>query len=133
MQSRLNLLAQAGQSVWLDLITRDLLRNGELAQLIESDGVSGVTSNPSIFQKAVAQGTAYGSLIEGYTQRGMAPLQVYEALAITDIREACDLLAPVYERTQARDGYVSLEVNPHLAHDPSATLLEARRLSRRTR
>jgi hypothetical protein len=96
--------------------------------LIEFDGVCGVTSNPSIFQKAISQTAAYATLIGEYTRRGMSPEQVYEALTLNDIRTACDLLAPVYERTQARDGYVSLEVNPHLAHDADATLLEARRL-----
>lgn len=126
--SRLSLLRNAGQSVWLDFITRDLLRTGELAKLIDHDCVTGVTSNPSLFQKAISSGSAYEASIQNYSRQEMTPVQIYEALAIGDIREACDLFAPVYERTQARDGYVSLEVNPHLARDANATLLEARRL-----
>lgn len=126
--SRLTLLTGAGQSIWLDFITRDLLRTGELARLIDHDGVTGVTSNPSLFQKAISEGAAYETAIRTYAREGMTPSQIYEAIATEDIREACDLLAPVYERTQARDGYVSLEVNPHLARDPVATVTEARRL-----
>lgn len=114
--------------MWLDFITRDLLRTGELARLIDHDGVTGVTSNPALFQKAISEGAAYDAAIRTYAREGMTPLQIYEAIATEDIREACDLLAPVYERTQARDGYVSLEVNPHLARDPVATVTEARRL-----
>ncbi|MGE0114954.1 MAG: transaldolase [Steroidobacteraceae bacterium] len=126
--NRLHLLNAAGQSVWLDFITRDLLRSGDLARLIAVDGIAGVTSNPSLFQKAISNGTAYEKEISALARQGMTALQIYEALAIADIRDACDLLAPVYERTQTRDGYVSLEVNPHLADDATATLLEARRL-----
>jgi transaldolase/glucose-6-phosphate isomerase len=126
--SRLRLLTAAGQSVWLDFITRELLRSGELARLIADDGVAGVTSNPSLFQKAISTGTAYEAEISTLARQGMSALQIYEALAIADIRAACDLFVPVYERTRTRDGYVSLEVNPHLADDATATLLEARRL-----
>jgi transaldolase/glucose-6-phosphate isomerase len=126
--SRLRLLSAAGQSVWLDFITRELLRSGELARLIADDGVAGVTSNPSLFQKAISTGTAYEAEVSSLARQGMSALQIYEALAIADIRAACDLFAPVYERTRTRDGYVSLEVNPHLAEDATATLLEARRL-----
>ncbi len=126
--SRLTLLTGAGQSIWLDFITRDLLRTGELARLIDHDGVTGVTSNPALFQKAISEGAAYETAIRTHAREGMTPSQIYEAIAIEDIREACDLLAPVYERTQARDGYVSLEVIPHLARDPVATATEARRL-----
>ncbi len=126
--SRLRLLSAAGQSVWLDFITRELLRSGELARLIADDGVAGVTSNPSLFQKAISTGTEYEAEISTLARQGMSALQIYEALAIADIRAACDLFAPVYERTRTRDGYVSLEVNPHLADDATATLLEARRL-----
>lgn len=128
ISSRLTLLTTAGQSVWLDFITRDLLRNGELARLIDRDGITGVTSNPALFHKAISEGAAYEESIQAYARQGMTPLQIYEALATEDIRGACDLFAPVYERTQARDGYVSLEVSPHLARDPVATLIEARRL-----
>lgn len=127
-ESRLKALRRAGQSVWLDFITRDLLASGELARLIESDGVCGVTSNPSIFQKSISQMATYATLIDEYSRRGMEPEQVYESLALADIRAACDVLAPVYERTKARDGYVSLEVNPHVAYDADATLMEVQRL-----
>jgi len=126
--SRVRLLSRANQSVWLDFITRDLLRSGDLAKLIERDGVTGVTSNPAIFQKAISVGTAYEASIRAYAGKGTQALELYEALAIADIRDTCDLFAPVYERTHARDGYVSLEVNPHLASDSAATLIEARRL-----
>lgn len=126
--SRVRLLGAANQSVWLDFITRDLLRSGDLARLIEGDGVTGVTSNPAIFQRAISTGNAYEASIDTYASKGAQALQVYEALAIADIRDTCDLFAPVYKRTHARDGYVSLEVNPHLARDPAATLIEARRL-----
>ena len=121
-------LAACGQSVWLDNISRDLIESGELLRLIEDDGLAGVTSNPAIFEKAIAQGTQYRRLLGALRGTGLTPKAVYETLAITDIQDAADRFAGVYNASQRRDGYVSLEVAPDLAHDSAGTLHEARRL-----
>ena len=115
-----------GQSVWLDYIRRHLLRSGQLAALIRDDGLRGVTSNPSIFEKAIAGSTDYGDAIAGMADRSAG--EIYEQLAIEDIRAAADLLRPVYDQAQGGDGLVSLEVSPLLAHDTARTVEEARRL-----
>jgi len=118
-----------GQSVWLDDLRRDLFTSGEFTRLIAEDGLRGVTSNPSIFEKAIAGSTdCANALLHSQSRGDMDPAALYEALAIRDIRDAADLLRPVYERTQRADGYVSLEVSPYLAHDTRATIVEARRL-----
>lgn len=120
-----------GQSVWIDYIRRDLLTGGRLQQLIERDGVTGLTSNPSIFEKAIAAGGEYEQAIRAALRRGdVSSMKLYESLAIEDICMAADLMRPVYDATRGRDGYVSLEVSPHLAHDTEATILEAHRLWR---
>jgi 6-phosphogluconate dehydrogenase len=116
-----------GQSVWLDFIRRDAL-DGELQRFIEKDGLSGVTSNPSIFEKAIAESHAYDAAIPSLERQGKSAEQIYEALAIEDIRRAADLLRPIYDRRRGQDGFVSLEVSPHLARDTQGTLAEARRL-----
>ena len=121
-------LTQAGQSIWLDYIRRDMIENGELAQLIEEEGLRGMTSNPSIFEKAIAGGAHYNALVDEANRRGGGTNAVYESIVVRDIQDAADLLHPVYEATDAHDGYVSLEVSPHLAHDTRGTLAEARRL-----
>jgi len=121
-------LADFGQSVWLDYIQRDLIVSGELQRLIEAEGVSGITSNPSIFEKAIASSSAYDDLLLPLLQNGLTPEAIYERLAVRDIQEAADLLRPIYERTQHRDGYVSLEVSPKLAHETEKTVSEAMRL-----
>ena len=121
-------LTQAGQSIWLDYIRRDMIENGELAQLIEEEGLRGMTSNPSIFEKAIAGGAHYNALVDEANRRGGDTNAVYESIVVRDIQDAADLLHPVYEATDAHDGYVSLEVSPHLAHDTRGTLTEARRL-----
>ena len=121
-------LTQAGQSIWLDYIRRDMIENGELAQLIEEEGLRGMTSNPSIFEKAIAGGAHYNALVDEANRRGGDTNAVYESIVVRDIQDAADLLHPVYEATDAHDGYVSLEVSPHLAHDTRGTLAEARRL-----
>jgi transaldolase len=122
-------LARLGQSVWIDTIRRDLVERGGLARLIAEDGVSGLTSNPAIFEKAIAQGEEYAAAIVAARARvGDDPRAIYEALAIDDVRGAADLLRPVHERTGGADGFVSLEVAPDLAHDTAATIAEARRL-----
>ena len=118
-----------GQSVWLDYLRRSLFTSGEFRRLIAEDGLRGATSNPSIFEKAIAGSTDYLNALQGIERRGdMEPMALYEALAIRDIRDAADLLRPVYDSTARADGYVSLEVSPYLAHDTAATIDEARRL-----
>ena len=121
-------LLNYGQSVWLDYIRRDLFTSGELKRLIEEDGLRGMTSNPAIFEKAIA-GTDYTDLLQSLAARTDLDAKArYEILAIRDIQDAADLLRPVYESSKRRDGYVSLEVSPYLARDTQATLDEARRL-----
>jgi transaldolase/glucose-6-phosphate isomerase len=118
-----------GQSIWLDYIRRDLLKGGELQRLIDEDGLRGMTSNPSIFEKAIGESALYQDFLDSFA--GRADLDAkgrYEMLAIRDIQDAADLLAPVYKSTKRRDGYVSLEVSPYLGQDTNGTLDEARRL-----
>jgi transaldolase len=124
----LKTLAVHGQSIWLDFIRRGMITSGELAQMIERDGVTGITSNPAIFEKAIAGSHDYDDAIRTLAAQGKDKLAIYEALAIDDVRRATDLFRPVYNRTAARDGYVSLEVSPHLAHDADGTVNEAKRL-----
>lgn len=125
----LRALRESGQSVWLDYIQRKLLATGELERMVEEDGVTGVTSNPAIFEKAVADSDDYDDVTARMAREGSAdPKAVYEAIAMRDIREAADVLHSVYRETERRDGYVSLEVSPHLAHDTEGTVAEARRL-----
>jgi len=122
-------LAVYGQSVWLDYIRRGLITSGELARLIREDGLRGVTSNPAIFEKAITGSTDYSEALEEFQRRpDLDVVELYERLAIRDIQDAADVLRPIYEQTGRRDGYVSLEVSPYLAHDTKATLAEARRL-----
>src|SRR5664279_4080847 len=118
-----------GQSIWLDYIRRDLLKGGELQGLITEDGLRGMTSNPTIFEKAIAGSTQYQDFLDSLASRtNLDAKGRYELLAIRDIQDAADLLAPVYQSTKKRDGYVSLEVSPYLAHDTNGTIDEARRL-----
>jgi transaldolase len=123
------LLAQ-GQSVWLDYIRRDLIRTGELKRLVEEDGIRGVTSNPTIFEKAIAGSTDYDDALRALLAKDPKTdvRNLYERLAIEDIQMAADVLRSVYDETGAADGYVSFEVSPHLAHDTRATINEAKRL-----
>src|SRR5437870_4577385 len=122
-------LATYGQSVWLDYIRRGIITNGELARLLREDGLRGVTSNPAIFEKAIAGSTDYTAALEELQKRGdLDAMAIYEHLAIRDIQDAADVLRPVYEQTRRRDGYVSLEVSPYLARDTQQTIAEARRL-----
>jgi transaldolase/glucose-6-phosphate isomerase len=115
--------------VWLDYLHRGLFTSGEFERLIIEDGLRGVTSNPAIFEKAIAHSTDYAGTIQELEQhQHMEPVALYEALAIRDIRDAADLLRPVYDATARADGYASLEVSPYLAHDTAATIEEARRL-----
>lgn len=124
-------LRQYGQFVWLDFIRRSLIAGGELARLVEQDGLGGVTSNPAIFEKAIDGSNDYAAALEEISNDpGLGPKEVFELLAVKDIQDAADVLRPVYEEMVARDGYVSLEVAPDLAHDTEATVNEARRLWR---
>lgn len=116
-----------GQSIWYDNISRALLASGELQQLIDT-GITGVTSNPSIFEKAIAGSSDYDEALLILANQNESPEMIFEALAIDDIRATADLLRPVYESTGTADGYVSLEVNPHLAQDTEGTVSAARRL-----
>ena len=125
--SKLHELFQLGQAVWYDNISRALLDSGELQALID-DGVVGVTSNPSIFEKAIAKSEDYDAAIRELAQAGKSTNEIYEALALEDIGETADLLKPVYDKTGGTDGYISLEVSPTLAHDTAGTIAEARRL-----
>jgi len=118
-----------GQSVWLDNLSRKMLRDGELAGRVAEEGVRGVTSNPSIFHDAITKGDDYDEDIARRTAAGAGVRDVYEALAVADVRAACDILRAVWDESDGLDGYVSLEVDPHLAHDTDRTLVEARRLS----
>src|SRR5437899_2665481 len=117
-----------GQSLWYDNIRRGLILTGELQRLIDEDGLRGVTSNPAIFEKAIAGSTDYNNALRALErQRDMDAKSLYEQLAIDDIRDAADVIWPVYEQTRRRDGFVSLEVSPYLAHDTSGTPTEALR------
>jgi len=122
-------LVASGQAIWLDYLHQDILQNGELKRLIEEDGLSGLTSNPSIFEKAIGGGEAYDARIARLIADGRTDANaIYEALAIGDIQEACDQFRPTWDRLGGRDGYASLEVSPRLANDTEATVAEARRL-----
>jgi transaldolase len=122
MDYRLHQLSALGQSVWIDFLSRDLLRGGELVRMMRDDAVSGVTSNPTIFATALSGGDAYDEQIAA--SNGDAT-SVFLELAMRDVTDACDLLRAVWERTEARDGYVSIEVDPNLAHDTEATISQA--------
>jgi transaldolase / glucose-6-phosphate isomerase len=127
-QNPLRELNKLGQSVWQDYIRRGELLSGEFKRLIDEDAVSGVTSNPSIFEKAITSSKDYDEGIRKYVGEGLQGAQLFERLAVEDIQRACDLLRETYDRTQGGDGYVSIEVSPKLARDMKASLDEARRL-----
>jgi transaldolase len=126
--NRMQQLSALGQSVWLDYIDRPLLEEGILARMVEEDAVVGVTSNPAIFQKAIASGTDYAELLAALAPGAADAKSLYEQVAIRDIQQAADVLRGVYDRTAGIDGYVSLEVAPELARDTDGTVAEALRL-----
>ncbi|HUF42825.1 MAG TPA: bifunctional transaldolase/phosoglucose isomerase [Verrucomicrobiae bacterium] len=130
MMNPLRELLDHGQSVWLDYISRELIRSGELKRLVEEDGLRGVTSNPTIFEKAIGGSADYDDTLRDMLARDpqAAAGQMYEGVAIEDIQSAADVLRPVYDETGGADGYVSLEVSPHLARDTRGTIAEAKRL-----
>jgi transaldolase len=126
-QSRLHQLSMLGQSVWIDFLSRDLLRSGQLARMMEEDAVCGVTSNPTIFQKALSEGDAYDEQLRGLVSEEDAK-EIFIALASKDVGDACDLMRSVWDGGQGLKGYVSIEVDPTLAYETEATIEEARRL-----
>jgi transaldolase/glucose-6-phosphate isomerase len=117
-----------GQSAWMDYIRRDLLISGELQRIIHDDGLRGMTSNPAIFEKAIATSKDYVDILSSPEAKKLDAKGIYEKIAIRDVQAACDIFKPVYLESRRRDGYVSLEVSPELAHDAAGTLEEARRL-----
>ena len=121
-------LGQFGQSPWLDNISRGLITSGQLKALIDEDGLKGVTSNPAIFEKSITGSTDYDAAIAQLASQNKTAMAIYEALAIDDIQQAADVLRSVYEKTNGRDGFISLEVSPYLANDTAGTIEEARRL-----
>jgi transaldolase len=126
-ENHLKQLGTLGQSIWLDYIRRDLITGGELKRLIEEDGLRGMTSNPAIFEKAIAGSRVYDEDIRTMALDGKDCAAIYEALSQRDVQGAANEFRPVYDETGGKDGYVSLEVNPHLAHDTGGTIAEARR------
>jgi transaldolase len=116
-----------GQSIWMDNLSRDLIQSGELKQLIDNRGIVGITSNPTIFEKAIAGNKIYDADIEAGIKAEKSVQEIYESLVFEDIRNACDILASVYDESNGLDGYVSIEVPPVIAHDTEMTIQEARR------
>lgn len=127
MSTPLHALHAAGQSIWLDYIDRTMLHDGELTRRLRDDALTGMTSNPTIFEKALAQGTAYDAQLKN-APGALTAWELFELLETDDVRTACDIFRPVYERTKGGDGYVSIEVSPGAAHDAAATVAEAHRL-----
>jgi transaldolase len=127
-KSRLHQLSELGQSVWIDYLSRRLVKEGELERLMREDAVVGVTSNPTIFQKAIAEGDAYNAQMREVLSEEDDAKEVFLRLAVTDVQDACDLLRSVWDEGQGQDGYVSIEVDPNFAFDTDATIAEAQRL-----
>ena len=129
VMNRLRELAEKGQSVWLDFLSRDIIANGELRRLIEEDGLAGITSNPSIFEQAIGGSNSYDADIARLlAKEELSVGAIYERLATTDIADAADMLRSLYDKSEGRHGFVSLEVSPYLAMDTAGTIDEARRL-----
>ena len=127
-ENPLKALEKLGQSIWLDYIRRDLIISGELRRLIAEDGLKGMTSNPSIFEKAIAESEIYDKDIHDLAKKKKDAKTIYETLSQRDVQNAADEFRTVYDKTDGKDGYVSIEVNPHLAHDTKGTIEEARHL-----
>src|ERR671914_487979 len=127
-ESRLHRLADYGQNVWIDFLSRDLLRSGDLERRMREDAVVGVTSNPTIFQKALSAGDAYDEQLREVLEDERDPKEIFIQLAARDVGDACDLLRRVWDEGGGTDGYVSIEVDPGLAYDTAATIDEAQRL-----
>src|SRR5437899_9759391 len=132
-KSRLHQLSELGQSVWIDYLSRQMLQSGKLARLMEEDAVVGITSNPTIFQKAISEGDAYDEQLKEILESGEEdPKEIFLQLSSHDISDACDLLRPVWDEGGGLDGYVSWEVDPTLAYDRDGTVAEAHRLHDRS-
>jgi transaldolase len=127
-KSRLHQLSELGQSVWIDFLSRQMLQSGKLERMMEEDAVVGVTSNPTIFQKAISEGDLYDEQIRALLDELDDPKEIFWQLAEKDVGDACDLLRSVWDAGKGQDGYVSIEVDPNLAGDTEATIAEARRL-----
>jgi transaldolase len=127
-KSRLHELSELGQSVWIDFLSRQMLQSGQLEQMLEEDAVVGVTSNPTIFQKAISEGDAYDEQFREVLAEEDDPKEVFLRLAVQDVQNACDLLRRVWDAGHGQDGWVSIEVDPNLAFDTDATIAEAQRL-----
>jgi len=121
-------LQDFGQSIWLDFLRRGLYTSGELERMIQEDGLRGMTSNPAIFEKAIAGSHDYDDAIRALALEGKSATETYETLVVQDVQHATDIFEPIYDKSQGRDGFVSLEVSPHLAYDTESTVAEARRL-----
>jgi transaldolase len=128
MNNPLLQLGRLGQSLWYDYITRDLISSGALARLIAEDGLRGMTSNPTIFEKAIAGSKLYDDDIRRLSEQGRNAGQIFEALAVADVQAACDVFMPLYRHSDGADGYVSIEVSPAVANDADATIQEGQRL-----
>jgi len=127
-ENPLRKLRELGQSVWYDYIRRDLITSGRLETLVREDGLAGMTSNPTIFQKAIAETELYDDDIRRLGPKAKGPSEIFEGLAVADIRSAADVFRPVYDSSGGGDGFVSIEVGPHLARDTEGSIAEARRL-----
>ena len=125
--NRLLEIKQFGQSIWMDNLTRDIVKSGELKDMVENKGICGITSNPAIFEKAITGNVIYDADIETGIKAKLPTYKIYESLIFDDIRNACDILRPIYDSSEGLDGYVSIEVPPTIAHDTEATIKEARR------
>lgn len=130
MTNHLLEISTFGQSIWMDNLSRDLIESGELKQMTQDQGIRGITSNPAIFEKAIAGNATYDADIEAGIKAGKSVLDIYESLTFDDIRNACDIFKPIYDQTQGLDGYVSIEVPPNIANDTQATIEQARRYHR---
>ena len=124
-RSRLNELAERGQSVWIDFLSREFVHGGELERMIDEDAVTGITSNPTIFQQAISRGADYDAQLKECLDTSDDPTEVFFRLAADDVRDACDVLRPVWDESRGQDGFVSLEVDPTLANETEATLEQA--------
>jgi transaldolase len=127
-KSLLHQLSELGQSVWIDFLSRQMVQSGKLAKMMDEDAVVGITSNPTIFQKAISEGDAYDEQLREVLAEEDDPKEVFLRLAIKDVQDACDLLRPVWDAGAGQDGYVSIEVDPNLAYDTEGTIAEAQRL-----
>jgi transaldolase / glucose-6-phosphate isomerase len=127
MQKPAARLNEFGQSVWLDLIGRKLIQSGELLRMSREDGIRGVTANPAIFEKAIAETGEYDDELRKLVARGKSPMEIYESLAVADVQSACDVLRPLFDKLKGADGFVSLEVSPFIARDTPGTVAEAKR------